>query len=245
MVIHFIQIANELRRMDNYFISHAVQHGIRMTIHPGELLAQSVAKDPLYKVYQSLERLYEVADNHKKYRLALEMTTRPGIPDLCVYSPFVQTGPGSSTGRFSRSVHVVDFTKFETTPDFSVADKTKINWGRAMSICKQYLQIGALQKRFHAVNTHDYVDRPKVRRIIMETPTMPEIVRISRRLASESSTFLTFRAFVCRSSSNERRRLTIETVPNTQSVRRSNVYSVSSQSDPRTILLILAPCPRK
>lgn len=86
MVLHLIKVARELRKLNNYFASHALQAGIRPTLFPGDLITQLVEKDPLYKTLRSLERLYSDTGSSASYRTGLKHTQGPAITDLCVDS---------------------------------------------------------------------------------------------------------------------------------------------------------------
>jgi len=72
------------------------------------------------------------------------------------------------------SVHVVDLVRWQNSPNFAADDSRKIKWGKWVSICEHLLQLGSLQRQFHAIDTHDFISRPKVRKILMEMPLMPE-----------------------------------------------------------------------
>jgi hypothetical protein len=71
---------------------------------------------------------------------------------------------------------VVDFVRWQNAPNFATDNLRKVNWGKWVSICEHLLQLGSLQRQFHAIDTHDFISRPKVRKILMEMPLMPEEV---------------------------------------------------------------------
>lgn len=85
VVMHLIKVARELRKLNNYFASHALQAGIRPTLFPGDLLTQLVERDALFKVLRSLEVLYADAKANAAYRLGLKHTEGPAIADLYVH----------------------------------------------------------------------------------------------------------------------------------------------------------------
>src|ERR1700733_13182506 len=89
-----------------------------------------------------------------------------------------------------RSVHVVDLVRWQNSPNFSADDSRKINWGKWASICEHLLQLGSLQRQFYAIDTHDFISRPKVRKILMDMPLMPEEVLFGDT-AAESNSYLT------------------------------------------------------
>ena len=82
MVLHLIKVAHELRKLNNYFASHAIQAGIRPTLFPGDLLTRLAEKDQLFKVLRSLEVLYADARANAAYRLGLKHTIGPAMADL-------------------------------------------------------------------------------------------------------------------------------------------------------------------
>jgi hypothetical protein len=82
VVLHLIKVARELRKLNNYFASHAIQAGIRPTLFPGDLLTRLVEKDQLFKVLRSLEVLYADARANAAYRLGLNHTIGPAVADL-------------------------------------------------------------------------------------------------------------------------------------------------------------------
>jgi hypothetical protein len=85
VVLHLIKVARELRKLNNYFASHAIQAGLRPTLFPGDLLTQLVEKDSLFKVLRSLEVLYADAKSNAAYRLGLKHTIGPAVADLYAF----------------------------------------------------------------------------------------------------------------------------------------------------------------
>jgi len=108
VVLHLTKVARGLRKLNNYFASHAIQAGIRPTLFPGDLLTRLVEKDQLFKVLRSLEVLYTDARVNAAYRLGLKHTVEPAVVDL--------------------SVHVVDLVCWQNLPNFSADDSCKIYW---------------------------------------------------------------------------------------------------------------------
>jgi hypothetical protein len=82
VVLHLIKVARELRKLNNYFASHAIQAGIRPALFPGDLLTGLVERDPLFKVLRSLEVLYADTKANAAYRLDLKHTVGPAVADL-------------------------------------------------------------------------------------------------------------------------------------------------------------------
>jgi len=82
VVLHLIKVAHELRKLNNYFASHAIQGGIRPALFPGDLLTWLVEKDQRFKVLRPLEVLYADTKANTAYRLGLKHTIRPAVAAL-------------------------------------------------------------------------------------------------------------------------------------------------------------------
>lgn len=76
----------------------------------------------------------------------------------------------------TRSVHVVDFSRWQAAPNFATDGSGRINWGKWSSLCDKIMEIGKFQRSFNMLDTHDFINRNKVRRVLMEMPIMPEVV---------------------------------------------------------------------
>lgn len=74
-------------------------------------------------------------------------------------------------------MHVVDLTRFKEVPDFGVWERDKINWGKWTSLCKTLEQVADFQHRFYQYNSHDFISRPKVRALLVNSPLMTNQVR--------------------------------------------------------------------
>ena len=81
---HFISIALALRRLNNYFGAHALTNGIRGTLADGDILGMKVAETPDFKLFLSMEKLFNSYGSFSAYRLALRNSHGPVIPDLYV-----------------------------------------------------------------------------------------------------------------------------------------------------------------
>jgi hypothetical protein len=73
---------------------------------------------------------------------------------------------------FYRSVHVVDLSRFKEAPNYGLHEPNKINWGKWTAVCRTIAIMSEYQHRFNLYNTHDFISRPKVQNVIMNSPLM-------------------------------------------------------------------------
>lgn len=84
VIRHMIRVASELRKRNNYHLSHSIAAALRNCCYHGDLVYEEVSTSPEWKTLMSLHSLFADASAMKKYRLALEQTKGPAIPDLYV-----------------------------------------------------------------------------------------------------------------------------------------------------------------
>jgi len=157
---HFISIALALRRLNNYFGAHALTNGIRGTLADGDILGMKVAETPDFKLFLSMEKLFNSYGSFSAYRLALRNSHGPVIPDL--------------------SIHTPDMGRTNVIPNRKIGDPERLNWGKFMQLGRGVRHIQAFQKRFEDWSTHDFVERPFIKAMLDNSPVLEEDLKHRR-----------------------------------------------------------------
>ncbi|KAF8308057.1 ras GEF [Clavulina sp. PMI_390] len=154
VVHHLINVAKHLRKLNNYPASHSIVTGIRGTLHDGDLMTALVKKNRVYNSYSSLSRLFSDEGGNQAYKTALMGTKGPAIADT--------------------SIHVTELVRWRSTPDFALDGSGKFNWWKWSRIMTGLRPVMQFQHNYHMFNTHDFILRPKLRRVIVDMPIMPD-----------------------------------------------------------------------